>query len=591
MVTFFELCKREAKNCIVKTFAFCLLMAFSSATAAIWDGTANTEWFNSGQDSFTISTAEELAGLAQLVNGGNNFKGKTITLAADIMLNDTTDWKSWDDKTAGLNTWIPIGDNPIDAVSNKIYFEGTFDGAGHLIFGLYIYAGHKDNQGLFGITGSESIVKNTGVFAYYIKSTSFYAGVLIANNEGVVENCYSNNGSVIGLRYVGGVIGSNSGTVKNSYSNRTVVIVGTGSNVGGVVGINSGAVDNCYSMSTVGSKDGYAGGVVGYNLLGTVSNSYFIGEMGSGGFCGGVVGVNSGTVSNSYSTANIGEERGREIGEIIIPSYPRRSGGVVGWNRENGTVKACYSTGSVNGLENIGGVVGYNEGAVLNCYSTGWIYYGGFTSDAMVGGIVGYDYINSFYGFGIGYTDTNIIVRNCAALNPGIYSGNYFGRITSYLFDDVSTYSGNKAFNGMNIIPKTPKKGHDKEDGEDITAASIRADGTIGGLFTEENGWTVENGKLPGLFGKAVDMPEHLKNSSPIQNTIAYTPAIKIWLNGTESFKIQGLGKSERIRMFNLNGSILLDGTIQPNENISISHLPRGVYFVNVEGKILKFVK
>jgi len=39
----------------------------------------------------------------------------------------------------------------------------------------------------------------------------------------------------------------------------------------------------------------------------------------------------------------------------------------------------------------------------------------------------------------------------------------------------------------------------------------LKTDGALGGLFTAANGWTVENGKLPG-FGEAVDFPEHLNN-------------------------------------------------------------------------------
>ncbi|MCL2688892.1 MAG: T9SS type A sorting domain-containing protein [Chitinispirillia bacterium] len=57
-------------------------------------------------------------------------------------------------------------------------------------------------------------------------------------------------------------------------------------------------------------------------------------------------------------------------------------------------------------------------------------------------------------------------------------------------------------------------KGADNLDGADITRAEILADGTIGGRFTEENGWTVQNGHLPGLFGQTVPLPVHLGGTS-----------------------------------------------------------------------------
>jgi hypothetical protein len=53
--------------------------------------------------------------------------------------------------------------------------------------------------------------------------------------------------------------------------------------------------------------------------------------------------------------------------------------------------------------------------------------------------------------------------------------------------------------------------GENKTDGEDISIPDIHADGTLGGRFTAENGWTTQDGKLPGLFGNVVDMPEHLQ--------------------------------------------------------------------------------
>jgi hypothetical protein len=65
-------------------------------------------------------------------------------------------------------------------------------------------------------------------------------------------------------------------------------------------------------------------------------------------------------------------------------------GGLVGYNYFGG-VSNCYSTGDVNGGEHVGGLAGYNlYGNVLNCYSTGDV-----SGDDDVGGLVGYDYYGS----------------------------------------------------------------------------------------------------------------------------------------------------------------------------------------------------
>lgn len=68
---------------------------------AIWDGTADITWYTAGQSSFDISTAEQLAGVAQLVNNqGVTFNGVTLNLTSNIWLNGEQD---------STNNWIPIG--------------------------------------------------------------------------------------------------------------------------------------------------------------------------------------------------------------------------------------------------------------------------------------------------------------------------------------------------------------------------------------------------------------------------------------------------------------------------------------------------
>jgi len=95
-----------------------------TAWAAVWDGTTTTTtWYNTTDASFTIDTAAELAGFASLVNGGNTFSGKTVTLGADITLNDVSNVGNWA-TTAPSNTWTAIG------TSDTVYFAGTFDGGG-----------------------------------------------------------------------------------------------------------------------------------------------------------------------------------------------------------------------------------------------------------------------------------------------------------------------------------------------------------------------------------------------------------------------------------------------------------------------------
>ncbi|MBM4029088.1 MAG: hypothetical protein FJ280_27385 [Planctomycetes bacterium] len=71
-------------------------------------------------------------------------------------------------------------------------------------------------------------------------------------------------------------------------------------------------------------------------------------------------------------------------GTVIGPgSYPGGVGGLVGWN--SGAVTQCYNTAVVSGTWwYVGGLVGWNQGTVTQSYSTGMV-----RGSACVGGLVG----------------------------------------------------------------------------------------------------------------------------------------------------------------------------------------------------------
>lgn len=136
----------------------------------------NYTWYDSDPNitDFTISTADELAGLAQLVNGGTDFTGKTIKLTADINLSTYTNWE-------------PIGDedNP---------FAATFNGNGKVIENLTIINSSTGYVGLFGYIDSDGAVMNLGIAS----------GTVTSDSDTVAT--------------VGGVVGQNSGTMTVTFS-------------------------------------------------------------------------------------------------------------------------------------------------------------------------------------------------------------------------------------------------------------------------------------------------------------------------------------------------------------------------------------
>ena len=174
----------------------------------------DTSWYTNDTtvSTFYISTAAQLAGLAKLVNEGNNFSKKTIQLTKDIRLNEQ-------DVPTGGHEWTPIG-------NNKKKFQGTFDGDGHTISGLYINADKVNFQGLFGF--STGTVKNL-IVTGNITATN-------ANNIGGVVGI-NNNGNVINCGFYGGI----NKTPKKG-------------NCGGVVGGGKVAnVKNCWFYKTDGN--------------------------------------------------------------------------------------------------------------------------------------------------------------------------------------------------------------------------------------------------------------------------------------------------------------------------------------------------
>ena len=283
------------------------------------DGTCGNAPLQTGEGGlYLISTANELRLFASMVNGGQtSINGK---LTADILLNDTANWTSWNESTAPANTWTPIG-------NSSQPFTGTLDGDGHSVSGIYINSG-TDYQGLVGFLGSGGALQNLGVKASYIKGGNYVAG-LCGWNYGTVSNCY-NIGSVEGNYSVGGLCGQNYATVTNCYNSGSVE---GNYDVGGVCGRNvSGNVSNCYNTGSVEGNFS-VGGVCGMNYA-TVTNCYNSGTVAGSSQVGGVCGRNYTTVTNCYyqkDTAAGGISGSDAAGQAEAKTAEQFQSGEVAW--------------------------------------------------------------------------------------------------------------------------------------------------------------------------------------------------------------------------------------------------------------------
>ena len=234
--------------------------------------------------SYTVTSADGLMNIAELVNGGKS--DINITLTADIDLTG--------------KDWTPIGTDYDNS------YKGTFDGGGHTITGL-TFTTNDEFAGLFGWLNRAGSVKNVVMEGVQITSNQIYGGSIggvVGYGWGTIENC-SVSGSVSGTVYVGGVVGVQiGGSITGCSSSATVK--GT-VDVGGVAGqTNSSAtLTACYATGNViiemaPKKNIAGGGLVGMNAGSSLLACYATGNVTSTGSSTGYMHI-GGFLGNNYA--------------------------------------------------------------------------------------------------------------------------------------------------------------------------------------------------------------------------------------------------------------------------------------------------
>ena len=191
--------------CLAMTFV--PMATFAEGTSVDnWDGSADTSWYvgHETDTEYHITTAEQLAGLAELTNigidtgasTGNTFENKIIYLDCDLDLRDYP--------------WTPITNRNVD---DGYFFKGTFDGQGHTIYNLNRHGiGNDSFDSLFGYVQG-GVIKNLNVVDADLSANdySMHVGIIAALVEnGKIINCYTSGTveSVNGWRSIGGITGS-----------------------------------------------------------------------------------------------------------------------------------------------------------------------------------------------------------------------------------------------------------------------------------------------------------------------------------------------------------------------------------------------
>ena len=294
------------------SFALCLTLLPGAALAAddkadTWDGTADINWYTGHEDDqeYHISTAEQLAGLAELVNadpGKTNFAGKVFYLENDLDLSG--------------HEWISIGTGR-GGTGSKYAFCGVFDGQNHVVSNLYSHESYIENadeshnllrNALFGNVYDGEIknlgVENAEIWIDPLDDSAAGKGILVDwMGKSSITNCWTSGSIYSGTKIeknIGGVVGVTvqGCTISGCYSTATLTGNFTNSEgyytepdpadwpfdtIGGIVGASfdgSLTVTDCWfgGKIVVNSILATVGGIVGYADTATVKNCMVISE-------------------------------------------------------------------------------------------------------------------------------------------------------------------------------------------------------------------------------------------------------------------------------------------------------------------------
>lgn len=367
-----------------------------------------------------------------------------------------------------------------------------------------------------------------------------YVGGIVGKNDGTLKDMAGNSGNVTGGKFVGGVAGLNTNNkpLDGVEASNTGTVFATDGGAGGIFAVNNADITNSKltnNGAVIGKGGNGTGGIFGVNS-GDISESSLINEVdgqviGTNNV-GGLIGVNTGTITggrnesaeydengnltakaDSYykykiynngvinvGTWNDGNSNGKvDAGEIILGGNGNNIGGLIGDNQ--GRLTAGYNTGAINAAdsENVGGIAGSNSGTIDQVFNTVMVKPGSnqdiaITGGTNVGGMVGYNEANGEItnAYNTSIVDGDSSIGNLVGTNSG--SVQYVYGVAKDLIG-----SGTGSIENYYVI-----------DGSDTWLQ----EGTYDGFTFGANGWKIYNGStLPMLsvfLTKVTVVDQHL---------------------------------------------------------------------------------
>jgi len=434
----------------------------------------------------------------------------------------------------GLKDMLGFADNPAYTftLSNSVVtapagwyipeLAANFDGGNSTLSDLNISQPFNDNLGLFGHITLGTTVSNLSLVNTTLSGAS-NVGALAGWNKGLISNSSVSGSSVTGVgTAIGGLVGNNNGTINSSSFAQGTSVTGS-ADVGGLVGKNTGTLDgNWVSTGNVNgtSIPSRVGGLVGSNASGgTISNNTVDTASVVNGvtLVGGLLGYDSGEgviTGNTVTatTVNGNDYVGGLVGQIATP--PTSAGSA----DDNHVVNSFVNGGVVIGGLYVGGLIGWNGGAVSNSSVSG----GTVSGSSSVGGLVGYN----------SGSISNSYVGSCRVSASGSMAGGLVGSNAGSISNSyVSGGSVSAASTAGGLVGVNTSTGSISNSYASI--GSVSAGFSVGGLVGIDNGSTInsfwDSDLLPGVYaGGGIGNPLYVTGLTTAQTKqlVATTAAL-----------------------------------------------------------------
>jgi hypothetical protein len=369
-----------------------ILLILQLVQGCIYDTSRPFDGGNGSEENpYRISTLEQLQEIAEEENLDKHFiQIANIDASASKELQNGSGFKN-------------IGDLDMP-------FSGSYDGNGFVIQNVHIYIQRirDEHHGLFGtvknaqlvnitIDNSEQLAQNfPGKWSDFSvrmskKNDEFsgrrgIGGLVGFNDDGIISNCQF-IGRVSGFLgdTIGGIAGLNSGLIEDSKFEGVSSVAGSAS---GLVAVNIGKIINSHasgrisgmtahglaflnygeiissSVDAIVNGTGGASGFVGSNLGGRIESSFVMGEVKGTRRSAGLVLINDGEITNSYSKSEVNVS-------FVTGSEETEANGLVAVNRVNGLISTSFAAGSLiitDGPGKMTGLAGWNEGILIDTY-------------------------------------------------------------------------------------------------------------------------------------------------------------------------------------------------------------------------------